>query len=130
MHDRRDLKIAFIGCVEEGRRSAETLLEMGERIDAIFTLEPARAAKVSGAVPWEDLAEAHGVPLHYVRNINDPEPPTALEPCSAAPGALSGALGRPGLRANSWYATKAAAGSRCQAYARGNRVRGAVSVST
>lgn len=77
MSDYRDLKIAFIGCVEEGRRSAETLLEMGERLDAIFTLNPRRARKVSGAVPWEDLAEAHSIPLHYVRNIND-EAPVAI----------------------------------------------------
>ena len=67
-------KSAFIGCVGEGRRSLETLLDMGEKVDALFTLEPERAQKVSGAMPWEDLAEQHGIPLHYVRNINDPEP--------------------------------------------------------
>jgi len=68
------LKLAFVGCVGEGRRSAETLLAMGERLDAIFTLRPERAVRVSGAVPWEDLAQAHEIPLHYVRNINDEEP--------------------------------------------------------
>jgi methionyl-tRNA formyltransferase len=70
----RDLKIVFIGCVEEGRRSLETLLEMGEDVAAMFTLNKKRAARVSGAIEWEGLCEAHGVPLHYVRRMHDPEP--------------------------------------------------------
>jgi methionyl-tRNA formyltransferase len=68
------IRIAFVGCVAEGRRSLETLLEMDEDVDAIFTLRPELAAKVSGAVPWEDIASRAEVPLHYVRNMNDPEP--------------------------------------------------------
>ena len=69
----KSLRIAFVGCVEEGRRSLETLLGMGEEVSAIFTLRPELAAKVSGAVPWEGVAARSGVPLHYVRNMNDPE---------------------------------------------------------
>ncbi len=74
MTARKDLSIAFIGCVAEGKRSLEALLEMEERVCAVFTLTPERAAKVSGAVAWEDLTRQHNVPLHYVHNINDPEP--------------------------------------------------------
>ena len=70
----KPVRIAFIGCVAEGRRSLETLLDIGERVDAIFTLDPEGARQVSGAVPWEDLAEQHGIPLHSVRNINDSGP--------------------------------------------------------
>lgn len=66
-------RIAFVGCVEEGRRSLETLLDLDARIVGIFTLRPDLAANVSGAVPWEDLAASRRIPLHYVRNINDAE---------------------------------------------------------
>jgi methionyl-tRNA formyltransferase len=64
-------RIAFVGCVEEGRRSLQTLLDLEADVRGIFTLRPDLAAKVSGAVPWEALAAAHDIPLHYVRNIND-----------------------------------------------------------
>ena len=66
-------RIVFVGCVEEGRRSLETLFDMGADVVAVFTLRPDLAAAVSGAVPWEELSAAHRVPLHYVRNINDPD---------------------------------------------------------
>jgi methionyl-tRNA formyltransferase len=70
--------IAFIGCVAEGLRSLETLLDLGEDVRSIFTLTPKRAASVSGAVPWEGVANENGIPLHYVENINDPEPVAEL----------------------------------------------------
>lgn len=76
---RTTAKMAFIGCVAEGRRSLETLLDLREEICAIFTLEPARAAKVSGAVRFDDLSVTHGIPLHYVRNMNDPGPVATLK---------------------------------------------------
>ena len=75
-------RIAFIGCVEEGRRSLETLLDLRADIAGVFTLLPELAATVSGAVPWEDLTAAHRIPLHYVRNINDPEAVLALRALS------------------------------------------------
>jgi methionyl-tRNA formyltransferase len=46
---------------------------MGEHVAVIFTLEPELAAKVSGAVRWDDIARRFDIPLHYVRNMNDPE---------------------------------------------------------
>jgi methionyl-tRNA formyltransferase len=76
--EEREIRIAFIGCVAEGRRSLETLLAMGEKVVGIFTLTPERAAKTSGAVRWDDLADEHGIPLHLVRNINDEEAVEAL----------------------------------------------------
>jgi methionyl-tRNA formyltransferase len=78
----KSLRIAFVGCVLEGRRSLETLLDLGENIAVIFTLRPDLAAKVSGAVPWEDIAARSGIPLQYVRNINDPEAVATLRAIS------------------------------------------------
>lgn len=78
MNANREPRIAFIGCVEEGRRSLETLLDLQADIAGVFTLDPELAAQVSGAVPWEDLTLAHGIPLHHVRNINDPEAVSTL----------------------------------------------------
>lgn len=72
-------RIVFIGCVLEGRRSLETLLHMKAAVVGVFTLRPDLAEAVSGAVPWEDIASAHGIPLHFVRNINDPEPVATLK---------------------------------------------------
>jgi len=63
----------FVGCVEEGRRSLETLLDMRANVLGLFTLRPDLAERVSGAVRWEDIAATHRIPLHYVRNINDPD---------------------------------------------------------
>ena len=74
----QELTIAFIGCVAEGHRTLEGLLERGERVAAAFTFHPDKAKTVSGAVPWEELTTRYGVPLHYVHNINDPEPVAAL----------------------------------------------------
>jgi methionyl-tRNA formyltransferase len=70
----RPLDIVFIGCVMEGRRTLEGLLERGEHISAVFTFEPAKAANISGAARWDDITAAHGIPLHHVRSINDAEP--------------------------------------------------------
>jgi len=68
------LGIAFVGCVTEGFRSLEHLLRRGERIQTIFTLRDEIAAKTSGAMRFDELAERHGIPLVKVKNINDPEP--------------------------------------------------------
>jgi methionyl-tRNA formyltransferase len=68
------LDIVFIGCVMEGRRTLEGLLERGEHISAVFTFDPAKAATISGAARWDDITAEHGIPLHHVRSINDPEP--------------------------------------------------------
>jgi methionyl-tRNA formyltransferase len=66
-------RIVFVGCVDEGRRSLETLLDMKAEIVAVFTLRPDLAMKVSGAVAWERITSENRIPLHYVANINEPE---------------------------------------------------------
>ncbi len=72
------IRIAFIGCVQEGLRSLETLLDLDETILGVFTLTPEQAARTSGAVHWEPITSKNGIPLHYVENINDPEPLAVL----------------------------------------------------
>jgi methionyl-tRNA formyltransferase len=68
------LGIVFVGCVTEGFRSLEHLLRRGERILCIFTLRDDLAAKTSGAMRFDEVAERNAIPLVKVRNINDPEP--------------------------------------------------------
>jgi methionyl-tRNA formyltransferase len=72
------LDIVFIGCVLEGRRTLEGLIERGEHISAVFTFEPAKAATISGAARWDDITATHGIPLHHVRSINDAEALAAI----------------------------------------------------
>lgn len=83
MDEGRALRIAFIGCVAEGRRSLETLLHMGEKPVTVFTLRKDLAAAVSGAVRWDDLTAAHRIPLLEVGTMNEPEAVAALR--SVAP---------------------------------------------
>ena len=65
------LSIVFVGCVREGYVSLEHLLRRGERVRCIFTLEDDLAARVSGAMSFDDLAARHAVPLVKVRSINE-----------------------------------------------------------
>jgi methionyl-tRNA formyltransferase len=66
-------RILFVGAVEEGRRCLEALLAHGERFAGFVTLDPALAPVTSGWVRFDDLADAHGVPLISVRNLNTQE---------------------------------------------------------
>lgn len=72
------VRIAFIGCVVEGRRSLEALLDLGEEVAAVFTLTPELAARTSGAVAWEDVCQREEIPLHYVRKMHDPDATAAM----------------------------------------------------
>ncbi|MBI3448539.1 MAG: DegT/DnrJ/EryC1/StrS family aminotransferase [Acidobacteria bacterium] len=65
-------RIVFVGAVEEGRRCLEAMLEDGERFAGIVTLKEEWARETSGAVPFDDLAARHGVPLLKVRDMNHP----------------------------------------------------------
>jgi methionyl-tRNA formyltransferase len=67
------IRIVFVGAVEEGRRCLEALLAHGERFAGFVTLDPALAPVTSGWVPFDDLAEAHGAQLITVRDLNTPE---------------------------------------------------------
>ena len=71
--DDAEPRILFVGAVLEGHRCLESLIEAGERVDAIVTLDPALGATTSGWVPFDDLAARLGVPLLTVRDLNRPE---------------------------------------------------------
>ena len=71
--DDAEPRILFVGAVLEGHRCLESLIEAGERVDAIVTLDPALGATTSGWVPFDGLADRLGVPLLSVRDLNRPE---------------------------------------------------------
>ncbi len=66
-------RIVFVGCVEEGKACLGEILDAGGNVIAILTFTDELAQKTSGAVRFEDLAEAHNISLHKVRSTNTPE---------------------------------------------------------
>ncbi len=71
--DDAEPRILFVGAVLEGHRCLEALVDAGERVDAIVTIDPELGATTSGWVPFDDLAARLDVPLLTVRNLNRPE---------------------------------------------------------
>jgi methionyl-tRNA formyltransferase len=65
--------IVFVGVHCEATAPFRYLLQSGARVLGLVTLEPAARAGVSGAVDLEPLARAAGVPVRFVRNVNDPD---------------------------------------------------------
>ena len=66
-------RVLFVGAVVEGHRCLEALIDAGERVDAIVSLDPALASVTSGWVSFDDLAGRLGVPNLTVRDLNRPE---------------------------------------------------------
>ena len=77
--DDAPVRILFVGAVQEGHRCLEGLVEAGERVDAIVTLDPELGATTSGWVPFDDLAARLDVPLLTVRDLNRPEEVVRVE---------------------------------------------------
>ena len=67
------MRVAFVSCVESGRRALETLLGLGADVRAILTLPDELVARASGGASFEPLARSYGIPCQKSRNINDPE---------------------------------------------------------
>jgi methionyl-tRNA formyltransferase len=67
------MRIGWIGFHVEGIAALRGLLETKAGVAAVITLEPEVAAKRSGAADYDALCHEFGVPLHKVRNINEPE---------------------------------------------------------
>jgi methionyl-tRNA formyltransferase len=65
------VKIGWIGFHFEGIMALETLLTEGVPLEGVITLEPAAAAKRSGAADYTALCERYHVPCFQVKNIND-----------------------------------------------------------
>lgn len=71
-------RIGFVTCVGLGRACMEAVLHDGGSFALAVTLEDEVSATKSGRVALDDLAEAHGIPLVKVRNINDADAVQAL----------------------------------------------------
>lgn len=65
------MRIGWIGFHMEGLEPLHAVLLGQTPLAAIVTLEPQAAGERSGAARYERLAGAFGVPLHYVRSLND-----------------------------------------------------------
>src|SRR5690606_12004546 len=65
------MRFAWVGFHMEGVPALEALVRAGAPVEAVFTLEPALAARRSGAADYRALCRRLGLPLHEVRNIND-----------------------------------------------------------
>jgi methionyl-tRNA formyltransferase len=74
---------AWVGVHTEGLLALDALLAAGAPIRAVITLRPDLAAAKSYGANYAPLCARHGVPLHHVANINDPDAQRllgALEP--------------------------------------------------
>jgi methionyl-tRNA formyltransferase len=69
----RALKLGWLGFHEEGQAPLQVLLRAGWDLDCIITLRREQLARRSGAVDFGPVAEAEGIPLLRVANINDAE---------------------------------------------------------
>ncbi|PRX28364.1 UDP-4-amino-4-deoxy-L-arabinose formyltransferase / UDP-glucuronic acid dehydrogenase (UDP-4-keto-hexauronic acid decarboxylating) [Meinhardsimonia xiamenensis] len=67
------LRIGWLSHHVEGIRPLKAILAAGFPVHAIITLEDELRARRSGAADYAGIAAAHGIPLHHVRNVNDPE---------------------------------------------------------
>lgn len=67
------MRIAFVGTVEFSRHCLEQILAGGGNVVGIFTMARKEAGFHSDYAPMSDLAREHGIPLHLVKNINNPK---------------------------------------------------------
>lgn len=65
------MNIAFATCVQLGRSCIEEIIRIGGRLDLLITLKDERARNKSGRIYLDDMAQAHGVPLLKIDNINE-----------------------------------------------------------
>ena len=65
------VRFAWIGFHEEGIEALDALLEAGAPIKAVLTLRPDLAAKRSGGADYFPVCGKHGVPLHYISDVNN-----------------------------------------------------------
>ncbi|MBI4420874.1 MAG: methionyl-tRNA formyltransferase [Gemmatimonadetes bacterium] len=67
------MRFAWLGFHMEGIPALEALLAAGTPVHGVLTLTPELAAKRSGAAEYAPVCRAHGVPLHYIADVNAPE---------------------------------------------------------
>jgi methionyl-tRNA formyltransferase len=67
------LRIGWVGFHEEGVRALRAVVEAGHEVVGVLTLRPKLAKRRSAATDYGPLCEALGIPVFYVKNINDLE---------------------------------------------------------
>ena len=77
------MRFVWLGFYAEGLPALEGLLAAGAPVEAVLTLRPDLAIRRSGGVDFQPLCVRHGVPLHYIANINDLQAQQLL--CRLAP---------------------------------------------
>lgn len=65
------MRFAWVGFHLEGVEALDALLEAGAPIQGVLTLRPDLAAKRSGGADYFPVCGRHGVPLHYISDINN-----------------------------------------------------------
>lgn len=67
------MNIVFVGAVDFSLHCLKEILRNGGDIKAVLTIPPERAGFHSDYADMGSEARAHGIPVHYIRSINDPE---------------------------------------------------------
>lgn len=73
MKKTKNIKIIFIGAGKYGYYALRSLLNNGENITTVITLDEEAAMQKSTFVSYLPLAKDYNIPVIKVRNINDPE---------------------------------------------------------
>ncbi len=71
-NQKTDIRIAFVGAVEEGRECLQEIINYGGNVVGIFTFTEEIALKTSGAVDFEEISIEHNIPLFRVKSTNNP----------------------------------------------------------
>ena len=67
------MRIGWIGFHAEGVLALEAAVRAGYDVVGVISLRPERAALRSAAVDYAAVCRRLGVPVHFVKNINDPD---------------------------------------------------------
>lgn len=73
------LRIGWMSHHVEGAEPLLAMMAAGVPIACVITLEPDLLAKRSGAAAYDEIADRHGLALHRIRNINNPDSLALLE---------------------------------------------------
>ncbi|MEM6325503.1 MAG: methionyl-tRNA formyltransferase [Bacteroidota bacterium] len=66
------MRVAWVGFHREGIPALRGVLEAGHDVVGVLTLTAEQAGKRSASADYSALCDAHNVPLHPIRHVNDP----------------------------------------------------------
>jgi len=67
------MEILFIGSIDFSRYCLDEILRLGGTVSAVITSAPEIAHRNSDFADLGETAGSHGIPIHRVRRLNDPE---------------------------------------------------------